>query len=108
MSRNSSSPSFGNAKLQMRSPGDSPSHLEERKQQKEIVEQGIDIFNKKPRKGLEFLQEHAIVGLTEADIATFLHREERLDKTQVGDFLSENVPYVLDTSLTEPLVDSAL
>ncbi|XP_058817633.1 brefeldin A-inhibited guanine nucleotide-exchange protein 1 [Topomyia yanbarensis] len=69
---------------------DLPEELEERKQRKEVMETGIDMFNRKPKKGIQFLQERALLGVTVEDVAKWLHEEERLDKTQVGDYLGEN------------------
>ena len=46
------------------------------KQQKEILEHGILLFNQKPKKGLEFLQKHALVGTKPKDIADFLNKED--------------------------------
>jgi len=60
------------------------------KQQKEILEHGINLFNQKPRKGLEFLQKHGLVGTAPKDIADFLNKEDtRLDRTVIGDFLGD-------------------
>lgn len=67
-----------------------PEQLEVLKQQKEIMEQGIDLFNRKPKRGLQFLQEHGLVGPRPWDIAEFFHSDERLDKKQIGDFVGEN------------------
>lgn len=53
-------------------------------------ETGIDMFNRKPRKGISFLQEHNLLGATKEDVAIFLHNEDRLDKTFIGDFLGDN------------------
>lgn len=64
--------------------------LEVVKQQKEIIEQGIDLFNRKPKKGIQFLQDQGYLGRTPKEIAEFFHNEERLDKTQVGEFLGES------------------
>ena len=48
-------------------------------------------FNKKPSKGLQFLQDQGIVGPTPEDVAEFFHQEDRrLDPSTVGDFLGEN------------------
>lgn len=84
------------------------------KQQKDVIEMGIDMFNKKWKKGLAFLQVPALpppsdilpwtwmgldeqgqklVGETAVEIATFFHSEDRLDKSVVGDFLGENEPF---------------
>ncbi|KAJ8277682.1 hypothetical protein GJAV_G00078540 [Gymnothorax javanicus] len=69
---------------------DNPEQFEVLKQQKEIIEQGIDLFNKKPKRGIQYLQEQGMLGTTPEDIAQFLHQEDRLDSTQVGEFLGDN------------------
>ncbi|KAK6188257.1 hypothetical protein SNE40_004474 [Patella caerulea] len=69
---------------------DNPEQFEVIKQQKEIMENGIEIFHKKPMKGLAYLQEQGMLGKSPDDIAELFHSEERLDKTAIGDFLGEN------------------
>lgn len=69
---------------------DLPEELEERKQRKEVMETGIDLFNRKPKKGVQFLQEHKLIGSTVEDVAKWLLSDERLDKTLIGDYLGEN------------------
>lgn len=69
---------------------DLPEALEERKQRKELMETGIEMFNKKPKKGISFLQERGLLGMKVEDVAKFLIFDDRLDKTQVGDFLGDN------------------
>uniref|UniRef100_G3VCX5 ARF guanine nucleotide exchange factor 2 n=1 Tax=Sarcophilus harrisii TaxID=9305 RepID=G3VCX5_SARHA len=69
---------------------DDPEQFEVIKQQKEIIEHGIELFNKKPKRGIQYLQEQGMLGTPVEDIAQFLHQEERLDSTQVGDFLGES------------------
>lgn len=69
---------------------DLPEELEERKQRKELMETGIEMFNKKPKKGIQFLQERSLLGSSVEDIAKWLIDDERLDKTLVGDFLGDN------------------
>uniref|UniRef100_A0A8C5PJT0 ARF guanine nucleotide exchange factor 1 n=1 Tax=Leptobrachium leishanense TaxID=445787 RepID=A0A8C5PJT0_9ANUR len=69
---------------------DNPEQFEVLKQQKEIIEQGIDLFNKKPKKGIQYLQEQGMLGTSPDEIAQFLHQEERLDSTQVGEFLGDH------------------
>lgn len=39
-------------------------------------------FNRKPEKGIAYLQNHGIIGFTPYDIAEYLHTEERLDKVR--------------------------
>uniref|UniRef100_A0A8C4MYD9 ADP ribosylation factor guanine nucleotide exchange factor 2 n=1 Tax=Equus asinus asinus TaxID=83772 RepID=A0A8C4MYD9_EQUAS len=72
---------------------DDPEQFEVIKQQKEIIEHGIELFNKKPKRGIQFLQEQGMLGTSVEDIAQFLHQEERLDSTQVGDFLGDSVRF---------------
>lgn len=69
---------------------DLPEEFEERKQRKEVMETGIEMFNRKPKKGVQFLQEHSLLGTSIEAIAKWLHADERLDKTIVGDYLGEN------------------
>ncbi|CAH1224395.1 unnamed protein product [Diabrotica balteata] len=69
---------------------DSPEQLEVLKQQKEVWETGIDMFNRKPRKGISYLQEQGLLGPSQEDVAKFLHNDERLDKTFIGEFLGDN------------------
>uniref|UniRef100_A0A3B5LM56 ADP ribosylation factor guanine nucleotide exchange factor 1 n=1 Tax=Xiphophorus couchianus TaxID=32473 RepID=A0A3B5LM56_9TELE len=61
---------------------DNPEQFEVLKQQKEIIEQGIDLFNKKPKRGIQYLQEQGMLGTTPEDLAQFLHQEERLDSVK--------------------------
>lgn len=70
-----------------------PEEFEERKHRKEVMETGIDMFNRKPKKGVGFLQERGLIGNTPENVAKWLHEDERLDKTAVGDFLGENDDY---------------
>lgn len=69
---------------------DLPEALEERKMRKEVMEAGIDIFNRKPKKGVQFLQEKQLLGFLPKDIAKWLHEDERLDKTVIGNYIGEN------------------
>uniref|UniRef100_A0A8C3GRC2 ADP ribosylation factor guanine nucleotide exchange factor 2 n=1 Tax=Cairina moschata TaxID=8855 RepID=A0A8C3GRC2_CAIMO len=69
---------------------DDPEQFEVIKQQKEIIEHGIELFNKKTKRGIQYLQEQGMLGTTAEDIAQFLHQEERLCSTQVGEFLGES------------------
>lgn len=47
-------------------------------------------FNRKPKKGVQFLQEQRLLGNTSAEIAEWLYTNDRLDKTGVGDFLGDS------------------
>ena len=46
-------------------------------------------FNRKPRRGLQFLQSQALLGESAVDVARYFLNEERLDKTVVGDYLGD-------------------
>ncbi|XP_057686488.1 brefeldin A-inhibited guanine nucleotide-exchange protein 2 isoform X3 [Corythoichthys intestinalis] len=70
---------------------DHPEQYEVIKQQKDIIEHGIELFNKKPKRGIQYLQDQGMLGSSVDNIAQFLHQEDRLDTTQVGEFLGENI-----------------
>ena len=83
---------------------DNIEQIQNLKQQKEILEHGIELFNKKPRKGIEFLQKQGLLGSDVSDIAQFLHKDEqRLDRTVIGDFLGD--PDELNKSTMYTYVD---
>ncbi|KAL6259969.1 hypothetical protein P5V15_009878 [Pogonomyrmex californicus] len=69
---------------------DSPEQYEVQKQQKEVWETGIEIFSRKPGKGVQYLQEQGLLGSSPEDVARWLHLDERLDKTAIGDFLGDH------------------
>lgn len=69
---------------------DDPEQFVVIKQQKEIIEHGIELFNKKPKRGIQYLQEQGMLGASPQDIAQFLHQEDRLDFTMIGEFVGEN------------------
>ncbi|KAL3867743.1 hypothetical protein ACJMK2_040601 [Sinanodonta woodiana] len=77
----------------LQAPSNSPEQFEVLKQQKEIMEHGIELFNKKPLKGIHYLQDQGMIGTSIDDVAEFLHSEDRLGKTAIGDFLGENEKY---------------
>ncbi|KAF0301335.1 Brefeldin A-inhibited guanine nucleotide-exchange protein 1 [Amphibalanus amphitrite] len=66
-----------------------PEAYESLKQIKDIWEQGIDMFNRKPKRGLAFLQRQGLLKDTPDSIAAFFHEDHRLDRTVLGDFLGE-------------------
>lgn len=47
-------------------------------------------FNRKPNKGIVFLQSQNMIGTSPGEIAEFLMTESRLNPTEVGDYLGEN------------------
>uniref|UniRef100_A0A4W5NT75 ARF guanine nucleotide exchange factor 2 n=1 Tax=Hucho hucho TaxID=62062 RepID=A0A4W5NT75_9TELE len=72
---------------------DHPEQYEVIKQQKDVIEHGIELFNKKPKRGVQYLQDQGMLGTTAEEIGQFLHQEERLDTTQVGEYLGENIRF---------------
>lgn len=48
--------------------------LNARRAYKAKFQEGIALFNKKPRKGIEFLQHEGMLGTTPMDVAAFLHK----------------------------------
>ena len=42
-------------------------------------------FNKKPRKGIRYLQEQSLLGPSADDIAEFFHNDDRLNKVPFAD-----------------------
>lgn len=47
-------------------------------------------FNRKPSKGVQYLQEQGLLGNSPEEVARWLHMDERLDKTAIGDFLGDH------------------
>ncbi|KAI5644122.1 sec7 domain-containing protein [Phthorimaea operculella] len=82
--------STGSSNVGNRETLDSPEQFEVLKQQKEVWETGIDLFNRKPKKGVAFLQEQGLLGTSTKEIAEWLLTDERLDKTYIGEYLGEN------------------
>ncbi|UJR27887.1 hypothetical protein I4U23_009152 [Adineta vaga] len=64
------------------------------RQRKELFEKGIDLFNHKPKKGLEFLCEKNLINREPESIAQFFHSyQDVLDKTLIGDCLGNEDNY---------------
>lgn len=54
-----------------------------------LCQEGISLFNRKPKKGIEFLINAKKVGDSPEDIAAFLKDASGLNKTLIGDYLGE-------------------
>ncbi|KFK42561.1 hypothetical protein AALP_AA1G011300 [Arabis alpina] len=63
--------------------------IEQRRAYKLELQEGISIFNQKPKKGIEFLIKANKVGSSPEEIAAFLKDASGLNKTLVGDYLGE-------------------
>ncbi|XP_043718466.1 brefeldin A-inhibited guanine nucleotide-exchange protein 2-like [Telopea speciosissima] len=65
------------------------SSIEQRRAYKLELQEGISLFNRKPRKGIEFLINAKKVGDSPEEIAAFLKNASGLNKTLIGDYLGE-------------------
>ncbi|KAK6628289.1 hypothetical protein RUM43_002101 [Polyplax serrata] len=69
-----------------------PSHEELMavKRKKKLLTSGTEQFNTKPKKGVQFLQEHCLLStpLDPQEVVHFLRENPRLDKKMIGDFIS--------------------
>lgn len=72
---------------------DDPSEIEKVKQRKTALINAVQQFNFKPKRGIKLLlQEGFIRSSAPEDIATFLLRNDRLDKAMIGEYLGEGDP----------------
>nr|XP_043619023.1 brefeldin A-inhibited guanine nucleotide-exchange protein 2-like [Erigeron canadensis] len=65
------------------------STIEQRRAYKLELQEGISLFNRKPKKGIEFLIKVNKVGNSPGEIADFLKNASGLNKTLIGDYLGE-------------------
>ncbi|KAG5060781.1 hypothetical protein JHK87_001810 [Glycine soja] len=65
------------------------SNIEQRRAYKLELQEGISLFNRKPKKGIEFLINANKVGDSPEEIAAFLKDASGLNKTLIGDYLGE-------------------
>ncbi|KAJ0964164.1 hypothetical protein J5N97_029286 [Dioscorea zingiberensis] len=63
--------------------------FEQRRAYKLELQEGISLFNQKPKKGIEFLIKAKKVGDSPEEISTFLRSASGLNKTLIGDYLGE-------------------
>lgn len=65
--------------------------MEEIKNKKRILAQGTDLFNQRPEKGIQFLQENGIISsnLDALEVAHFLRESPGLDKKMIGEYISK-------------------
>ncbi|KAL4562789.1 hypothetical protein LXL04_026820 [Taraxacum kok-saghyz] len=69
--------------------GSDASTIEQRRAYKLELQEGISLFNRKPKKGIEFLIKVNKVGNSPEEIADFLKKASGLNKTLIGDYLGE-------------------
>lgn len=65
--------------------------MEELRNKKRVLSQGTDLFNQRPEKGIQFLQENGTLNLTldPLEIAHFLRESPGLDKKMIGEYISK-------------------
>ncbi|KAJ8632258.1 hypothetical protein MRB53_025594 [Persea americana] len=63
--------------------------FEQRRAYKLELQEGISLFNRKPKKGIDFLINAKKVGDSPEEIANFLKTASDLNKTMIGDYLGE-------------------
>ncbi|KAJ9055037.1 guanine nucleotide exchange protein for ADP-robosylation factor, variant 2 [Entomophthora muscae] len=84
---------------------DDPSEFEKNKQEKQILQKAIELFNRKPKKGVECLINAGFIPSSEPrDIAYYLLSSEELDKAMIGDYLGEADP--VRVSIMHAFVDA--
>ncbi|KAL2603207.1 hypothetical protein R1flu_013143 [Riccia fluitans] len=69
--------------------------IEQRRAYKLEFQEGISLFNKKPRKGIDFLIKAEKLGSSPEEVAAFLLNSSGLDKTMIGDYLGEKEDFSL-------------
>ena len=82
----------------------------------QLLATGTEHFNSKPKKGIQFLQEHHLLStpLDSQEVVSFLRENPRLDKKMIGEFISNrNNLQVLDAfvksfDFTDMRIDEAL
>eukprot|EP00775_Hariotina_reticulata_P008270 gene8270-8458_t len=62
---------------------------------KEKWQEGVALFNTKPKKGIVLLQNEEMLGGGPEDVAAFLANTDGLDKTLIGDYLGEREDFNL-------------
>ncbi|XP_061399986.1 Golgi-specific brefeldin A-resistance guanine nucleotide exchange factor 1 [Musca vetustissima] len=66
-------------------------YLKEVKHKKRVLSQGTELFNQRPDKGIQFLQDNGILNpeLDPREIASFLRENPGLDKKMIGEYISK-------------------
>lgn len=59
------------------------------------MQKGINLFNRKPSKGIEFLIGTQKIGGSPEDVASFLKKTSGLNETIIGDYLGEREEFPL-------------
>lgn len=75
--------------------GNKGSELLEIRDYKMRFQKGVDLFNSKPKKGIEYMIKQRLVGEEPEEIAEFLLKTKNLDKTKIGNYLGDRDPTCL-------------
>ncbi|KAI7852796.1 hypothetical protein BDC45DRAFT_570702 [Circinella umbellata] len=71
-------------------PLDDPEQFENLKHRKRVLQEGIRMFNWKPKKGIQLLAHNGFFDLSDAQsVARFLLNTEGLSKTEIGEYMGE-------------------
>ncbi|KAI9301721.1 hypothetical protein BJ944DRAFT_243025 [Cunninghamella echinulata] len=69
---------------------DDPEQFENLKHKKQLLQEGVKLFNWKPKKGIAFLAKHKFLDISDhQNVAQFLLKTEGLNKTIIGEYLGE-------------------
>ncbi|GMT18525.1 hypothetical protein PFISCL1PPCAC_9822, partial [Pristionchus fissidentatus] len=63
------------------------SEVIERKKRKKMLNEATEMFNKNPKKGIDFLREKGLLDQGTASIVDWLRSNPRLDKTMIADYI---------------------
>ncbi|XP_017476492.1 PREDICTED: Golgi-specific brefeldin A-resistance guanine nucleotide exchange factor 1 isoform X1 [Rhagoletis zephyria] len=76
------------------------------KEKKRVLSQGTELFNQRPDKGIQYLQEHGILSaqLDPMEVALFLRENPGLDKKMIGEYISKKKN--VDSKILMNFVDS--
>jgi len=82
-----------------------PSNIVSQKQRKLELQIGVNKFNMKPKRGIEYLKQNGFISDNPMDMAELFQKGDLgLDKTAIGDYLGEDKPF--NKAILYALVDS--
>ena len=99
---------------------DSPTHgkidIPRIKERKKHLETGTDMFNQKPKEGIDYLQRHEFLStpLDFKEVANHLRENWRLDKKMIGEYISDKrinqllIEYISTYNFSGVRIDEAL
>ncbi|KAJ4463172.1 putative Brefeldin A-inhibited guanine nucleotide-exchange protein 2 [Paratrimastix pyriformis] len=76
--------------------GDRLENIDRIKQVKSIIGRGIELFNQKPKRGIEFLAKQGFIEKTPVSIARFFHVTAGLSPTMIGEFFGDPAAFNLE------------